>query len=59
MNVEAIERGKYLIRRCYTTEAIKEMYREFLALHLSEEEFPAYVAYCYDEENAPIDPHCW
>ena len=59
MNIEAIERGKRLIRSYYTSEAIKEMYHEFLEMHLADEEFPVYVAYCYDLENAPVDPHCW
>lgn len=59
MNYEAIEAGKHLLRYYYNAEAIAEMRREFRLLKLSEEEFPAYVAYCYDIENAPVNPHCW
>lgn len=59
MNREAIEQGKHLIRNYYTSEAIAEMKRGFHSMHLPEEEFPAYVAFCYDMDNAPVDPHCW
>lgn len=61
MNPEAIEKGKYLTRYYYTAEAVAEMLKEFhreLPM-LSDDEFPAYVAYLYDLENAPVDPHCW
>ena len=59
MNRDAIDQGKNLIRNYYTTEAINEMKRDFLKLNLPAEEFPAYVAFCYDMDNAPIDRNCW
>jgi hypothetical protein len=59
MNYKAIEQGKNLLRNYYTAEAITEMRRDFHSMHLPEEEFPAYVAFCYDMDNAPVDHNCW
>ena len=59
MDYVALEHGKQLIRRYYKPEAVAEMLRDFHRLNLPEEEFPVYVAYCYDLENAPVDCHCW
>lgn len=49
----------YLMREYYTTEALEEMHREFSKLNLPDSEFPQYVAWCYENENAPADPRCW
>ena len=49
------DRGKLLIREYYTQEALDEMRREFVKLNLPYEEFPAYVAWCYDQEQ--VDPY--
>ena len=49
------DRGKLLIREYYTQEALDEMRREFAKLNLPSEEFPAYVAWCYDQEQ--VDPY--
>lgn len=59
MNYEAIEKGKHLLRHYYNPEAIAEMKHDFHSMHLPEEEFPAYVAYCYEMDNSPVDPHCF
>ena len=49
------DRGKLLIREYYTQEALDEMRQEFAKLGLPSEEFPAYVAWCYDQEH--VDPY--
>ena len=61
MDYVALERGKQLIKRYYKPEAVAEMLREFHRNFpmLDDKEFPVYVAYCYDMENAPVDAHCW
>ena len=52
MNADAIRRGQYLINEYYDAEALREMWHDFQELRLPGEEFAAYVAYCYDNEQA-------
>ena len=58
MNANDHRRGQLLIREYYTQEALSEMRKKFAKLNLPYEEFPVYVAWCYDQEQAdPYDLH--
>lgn len=58
MNANDHRRGQLLIREFYTQEALDEMRKEFAKLNLPYEEFPVYVAWRYDQEQAaPCDLH--
>lgn len=57
--MNSTELGLYYIRHYYTTEAVEAMRREFKAMNLDDSNFPSYVAYCYEIDNQPADPHCW
>lgn len=59
--MNSAELGLYYIRHYYTTEAVEAMRSEYKAMNLEKygTSFPAYVAYCYENDNQPTDPHCW
>lgn len=59
--MNSTELGLYYIRHYYTTEEVESMKREYKTMNLEKygASFPSYVAYCYERDNNPADPHCW